>query len=92
MVNGTELAIIEVLGCFFISHQIKHVPQLQSINNISYYWVMFTILTGLWELAFIKKQIDTTLKKRFFKKQLTSMNNQDICLDLRGIYLYMSLI
>jgi hypothetical protein len=52
---GYELALIEVSIFFFISYTLKNLlHNLRKINCLTYYWSMFTILTGFWELSFIK--------------------------------------
>ena len=54
MVSGTIIALLEIVSFFIISYFIKKkFIYLQEISGIVYYWMMFTILTGLWELSFI---------------------------------------
>ncbi len=53
MIYGILIAIIE-LGAFFItSKYIRKYYQLQYMNSITYYWLMMTILTMIWEVSFI---------------------------------------
>ena len=54
MLTGIEIAIIELLLFFICAYRIKHsYIILTNINCITYYWVMLTILTGIWEFSFI---------------------------------------
>lgn len=54
MIYGVAIGCIELLIFFIISHKVKQCNfQLQSINSVSYYWFMLTILTMIWEIAFI---------------------------------------
>lgn len=52
--KGYVVGILELtlfmFGSIFIR---KSFHQLQSINKITYFWVMMTILTGIWEIAYI---------------------------------------
>lgn len=52
--NGIALAIIELLlfliPTFIFKKYHKHLPYL---NNIVYFWLCFTVLTGVWEFFFI---------------------------------------
>jgi len=53
MFYGTEIALIEI-GLFGIaSYTIQQKTSLDELYWIIYYWMMFTILTGVWELSFI---------------------------------------
>lgn len=55
--SGTIIGLLEVLGFLYISHTFKtYYPNLNNINYISYYWLCFTVLTGLWEYTFIKNR------------------------------------
>jgi len=53
-VNGIVLALIE-LQCFFCVSEISYniFGGLQQIDHISYYWMMFTILTAWWESGYL---------------------------------------
>ena len=54
MVSGTVIALIEISLFLISSYFIK--KKNVSLHDICvpvYYWMMFTILTGLWELSFI---------------------------------------
>lgn len=52
--KGYVIGIFEIIlyfaGSIFVR---KSFHQLQSINHATYYWVMMTILTGIWELAYL---------------------------------------
>ena len=52
--KGYVVGILELslfmFGSIFIRRSFH---QLQSINKITYFWVMMTILTGIWEIAYI---------------------------------------
>ena len=52
--KGYVIGIFEIalyfVGSIFLR---KSFHQLQSINQATYYWVMMTILTGFWEIAYI---------------------------------------
>ena len=54
MTSGIVIAILEFTLFFLISNKIRHkLPNLISINTISYYWLMMTILKLIWEISFI---------------------------------------
>ena len=54
MIYGAIIGGIELLIFFIISYKVRKCNfQLQSINSVSYYWFMLTILTMIWEIAFI---------------------------------------
>ena len=62
MINGILIGIFELVLFFSISKKIKNnYKQLITINNIPYYWFMFTILTMIWEISFIY-QYDTVIQ------------------------------
>ena len=56
-VSGTIIAILE-LGLFYlISHEIRDkYNDLEKINKVSYYWLMFTVLTGIWEWTYVRNR------------------------------------
>ena len=51
--NGIQLAVIELLGFYHISHLVKLHSQLVSLPIIPYYWITFTIMTGIWETFYL---------------------------------------
>ena len=54
MLIGIEIATLEILLFFIFTYRIKYsYIILVNMNTIAYYWVMLTILTGIWELSFI---------------------------------------
>lgn len=55
-VNGVFLALIEVSLVFLlgiITRSNNHFKRLKNINIISFYWLLFTIITGIWEFSFL---------------------------------------
>ena len=56
MITGISVGIIEISLFIYVSTLILNkYPNLKNINKISYYWLMMTILTGIWETAFVLK-------------------------------------
>lgn len=56
MMNGILLALSEVSLIFLLGGIIrtnKHFKKLKGIDNISFFWLLFTIITGLWEFSFL---------------------------------------
>ena len=52
--KGYLIGILEIVFFFIGSTFIRmNIPLLQDINRISYYWIMLTILTGIWECAYV---------------------------------------
>ena len=52
--KGYFVALLELLFFFMGSFSIrKTFTQLQTVNKVTYYWIMMTVLTGIWELAFL---------------------------------------
>ena len=73
-INGIMLAIFE-LGIFYkVSNFIRTTfTCLYDFSSISYYWLMFTILTGIWEYTYVKsKKIVKNLSNKLI------INNQHI--------------
>ena len=51
---GIYIALIEIAIFGILSYNIKkNTNNFNNLNNILYYWISFTILTGIWELSFI---------------------------------------
>jgi hypothetical protein len=50
---GYQLALGEIFIFGIISFILRNFTNLLKINAIVYYWSMFTILTGIWELYFV---------------------------------------
>lgn len=56
-VLGYKLAILELFIFYIFSNKFLNTySNLQIINTISYYWYMFTILTGIWEFYYVFKK------------------------------------
>ena len=53
LVNGIELALLEVLLFALATFTLRVSTNFYKINGFVYYWSMFTILTGIWELFFV---------------------------------------
>ena len=72
IVSGTNLAIIELYLFYKFSEFIRYdLYPLQMMEPISYYWLMFTILTGLWEATFIDNRtiVKTASKQLIMQEQ-----------------------
>ena len=55
LLNGIEILLVELSLFWFSSYALATVfPSLQNIETVTYYWLMFTILTGIWEFSYIK--------------------------------------
>ena len=52
-VEGYIGALLEINLFVLISSKIKKMYQINFDNNISYYWLCFTVLTGMWEMFYI---------------------------------------
>ena len=79
--KGYIIGILEIslffIGAIFIR---KSFHQLQDINKITYYWVMLTILTGFWEIAYISNYNNVTnyAHQLVNKSEHVWTNNYDI--------------
>ena len=59
--SGISLAVIEVFFVFLLSYLVKISNfNLHQIHSVPYYWLTFTIMTGLWEVFFITNYKETT--------------------------------
>ena len=58
--NGIGIGVIEI-GLFLTIGSIlrDEFASLRKINIISYFWLLMTVLTGIWEFAFISQYKDT---------------------------------
>ena len=58
-ITGVQGAIIELSLFFICAYTIRDYFSLYEIHNFAYYWLMFTILTGIWEFTYVltKKQV-----------------------------------
>ena len=62
-ITGVTAAIIELIIYFYISHHLRNNYNYTGIDTLSYYWITFTILTGLWETTYLLRRnsvIDTS--------------------------------
>ena len=54
LVPGYVIGIIELILYFVVSYYLrKHIVEFSKINCVAYYWLMMTVLTGIWEASFI---------------------------------------
>ena len=59
--KGYVIGIIELLLYFVGSITLrKYYPILKTINKATYFWVMMTILTGIWEMAYISNYMNVS--------------------------------
>lgn len=78
---GYGIAATEIFLYFIVSKLIrKHYTPLQNINTISYYWFTFTILTFIWECAYISDYDNITHigHNLIDKNQSVWTNNYDL--------------
>ena len=79
--SGTSIALLEVLVFIYYSNMLRlEYTSLKTINTISYYWLLFTILTFIWEISYIIhfKKISNLAKQLIYKKQHVWTNSYDI--------------
>lgn len=50
---GYQLALVEIFIFGLVALLLRNMTNLYQIKGIVYFWVSFTILTGLWELFFV---------------------------------------
>ena len=54
MVSGINLSVINLFMFYFASSSIKKsYSNLNNFNSLTYYWLCFTVMTGIWELFFV---------------------------------------
>ena len=73
LIDGYMGAILELFGFYIISKSVKNHYKINIDNNISYYWLCFTILTGFWELFYIinfKNVVENSKKLIITKKHI----------------------
>lgn len=83
-INGTFCALIE-LGMFFvIAQQLRTYLALQAIHPLAYYWLTFTILTGIWEFFYVtqKKQVSEMATELITTNECVWTNKYSICVLL----------
>jgi hypothetical protein len=57
--SGTVIAILELLTFYKMSNCVrKSYTNLYQLDDVSYYWLMFTILTGIWEATFVANRLE----------------------------------
>ena len=53
--NGITATMAELSIFYHFTHTIRQLqPNLQNIPIVCYYWITFTIMTGIWEFTFIR--------------------------------------
>jgi hypothetical protein len=53
-INGICIGIIEIVIYLLIASELRRrKPVLQKMNILSYYWMIMTVLTGIWEFTFV---------------------------------------
>ena len=70
--TGISIAITNLIIFYKISLEIKNnLLTLKEINNISYYWLMFTIQVGVWEFYYVKskKTVNKLARKLIINKK-----------------------
>ena len=55
-ISGIFAAILELTIFTFFSRHLRNYLSFNNIDLITYYWLCFTILTGLWELTYLKRK------------------------------------
>ena len=55
-ISGTISAIVELIVFGNIAYNIRNSLSFDNIDNITYYWLCFTILTGFWELTYLSRK------------------------------------
>jgi hypothetical protein len=79
--KGYVIGIIEIFLYFIGSISVRqYFTNLKTINNATYFWVMLTILTGVWELSYISnyKEVSSMANSLIVNDQHTWTNNYDI--------------
>ena len=79
--KGYIIGILEILLYFIGSITVRlYFTNLSSINKPTYFWVMMTILTGLWEISYISNynEVANISSKLIETNTHTWTNNYDI--------------
>jgi len=82
MVNGIIIALGELFIFYKITTYIRNsIYLLNLIDIIPYYWIMFTILTGIWEFFYIinRTVIHNISKNLIQDKESVLTNSYNIC-------------
>ena len=53
MIPGWGIGALEIFLYLFVSFMLKQLPSFRQMNNITYYWLCMTILTGIWEASYL---------------------------------------
>jgi len=81
LASGLYIAICEILIFIYFSNILRlEFNSLKTINIVSYYWLLFTILTFIWETSYIIHFTKTSnlAQKLIYKKQHVWTNQYDI--------------
>lgn len=71
-VSGTGIAVFELLFLFLISFFLrKRWKKLYEINTITYYWMMITIITFVWEFSYIVNYNEISKYAKYLKDSET---------------------
>ena len=84
-VSGTSIGVIELVLFFYITTKIRDFTKVfNDINRFSYYWLCFTVLTGIWELTYVTNREQVRRLASYFirkKKHVwTNMYGLDLLL------------
>ena len=72
LVSGTTIAIIELFLLFLTSFLLrKRWNKLYEINTITYYWMMVTIITFVWEFSYIVNYDDISEYAKYLTNSTT---------------------
>jgi len=67
--KGAIGALIEVILFFFSAYTVRSYFGLYNIHDVAYYWLTFTILTGIWEFTYVtQKKLVVFMAKRLLDK------------------------
>lgn len=70
--SGIKIAVLELYLFYRVSFSLRENDYILSLlNPVSYYWLMFTILTGIWEATFVTHRyyVKKSAKRLLRKKQ-----------------------
>lgn len=62
MFKGYVLALIEIGIIFIGGYNLKRLKKYKNIDIITFYWLLFTTITGIWELSFLINYNETCKK------------------------------
>jgi len=82
MVSGINIAILEVYFFFKCAQFMKEdIAVLTEIDIISYYWLMFTVMTGIWEAYFVQNRSYVKRISQQLLREKTHVWTNDYSLD-----------